>query len=245
MQIDVQGIEKRNGPTFTLQVPELHIAPGEAIGLVGNNGAGKTTLLRLLLDLTRPHKGTISLNGERHAENPMWRKGTGSYLDESFLIDFLTADEYWQFVGSTYDLRPSALALALRPFQSFYDHEPFGQTTKYLRELSKGNMKKIGLIAALFTQPQLLVLDEPFANLDPRSQLQLRSYLRTLHAERGSTMLLSSHDLLHVTDICDRILVLKEGVIVQDLQRSEVSLESLEAFFAEDVTAPIVSGHFT
>jgi len=235
MQIDVQDIEKRNGPTFTLSVPNLTIKPGEAVGLVGNNGAGKTTLLRLLLDLTRPNKGAIAFNAQPHAENPSWRQHTGSYLDESFLIDFLTADEYWHFVGSTYGLRPSALALALRPFQSFYDHEPFGRTTKYLRELSKGNMKKVGLIAALCTEPQFLVLDEPFANLDPRSQLQLRSYLRTLHAEHGTTMLLSSHDLLHVTDICDRILVLKEGTIVQDLPRSEVSLGALEAFFAEDV----------
>lgn len=236
MQIDVQDLEKQNGPSFRLHIDQLHIPAGEAIGLVGNNGAGKTTFLRLLLDLARPHRGHIQIDRIAHTEGTSWRTHTGSYLDESFLIDFLTADEYWAFVGSTYGLHGPTLDEALRPYQSFYDNERIGQTTKYVRELSKGNMKKVGLIAALFIRPRLLVLDEPFANLDPRSQLQLREHLRHLHTAYGTTLIVSSHDLLHVTDLCDRILVLQDGQLVKDMSQSDVSLAALESFFTSNIS---------
>lgn len=235
MQIDVQDLEKRNGPSFRLHIDQLHLPAGQTVGLVGNNGAGKTTFLRLLLDLARPHRGLIWIDHALHTEATSWRTKTGSYLDESFLIDFLTADEYWAFVGSIYGLYGAALDKALRPYQSFYDNERIGHTTKYLRELSKGNMKKVGLIAALFIRPNLLVLDEPFANLDPRSQLQLRQHLRDLHARHGTTMIVSSHDLLHVTDLCDRILVLQNGQLVKDISQPDVSLAALESFFTSEI----------
>ncbi|MEM6646576.1 MAG: ABC transporter ATP-binding protein [Bacteroidota bacterium] len=234
MNIDVHQLIKRYGPAFDMEIGEYHVLEGDAIGLVGNNGAGKSTFLRLVLDLAKANRGYVLINGRNVADSITWKAFTGSYLDESFLIDYLTPDEYLAFVGQVYGYERAQLHAALDPFRSFYTDEPLGQTTKYLRELSKGNMKKVGLIAAMFIRPKLLILDEPFANLDPRSQIQLKQLLGDLNTD-GSTLIVSSHDLLHVTDICNRITIMKSGRIVKDIHATEMSYRELEQFFQDDL----------
>jgi len=192
---------------------------GQSVGLVGNNGAGKTTFLRLLLDLIEPDEGHVCVGGHAVNTDTTWKSFTGSYLDDSFLVDFVTPDEFIAFVGSVYRLSPEEQAERLAPFQSFYTDEPLGRTTKYLRDLSQGNRKKVGIIAAMFIQPRVLVLDEPFANLDPRSQLQLMRLLRQAQATHGTTLLISSHDLGHVTDVCERIAVIEDP---ENTDRAEI-----------------------
>jgi ABC-2 type transport system ATP-binding protein len=234
MHVDVQDLEKSYGPEFSLSVPELRIEEGATFGLVGNNGAGKTTLLRLLLDLIEADDGRAEIDGRRVDESTEWKTSTASYLDESFLIDFLTPDEYFDFVGSTYEMNRKAVRGALAPFRSFFTDEVLGQSTRYVRDLSMGNRKKVGLVAALFLRPSLLILDEPFANLDPRSQIQLKRMLRQLNEEQDTTMLISSHDLLHVTDVCRRIAILENGRIARDEETSEATLDSLETYFSSE-----------
>ena len=236
MKVEILDLVKRYGP-FALRIPELHIAPGETFGLVGNNGAGKTTFLRLLLDLVQADDGEVHVDSELVAGNTAYKGRTGSYLDEGFLIDFFTADEQFGFTGNVYGLSGPEIEEALDPFRDFYTDEPLGETTKYIRSLSQGNRKKVGLIAAMFTRPKLLILDEPFTNLDPRSQIQFKDHLRRLHAEEGTTMIISSHDLLHVTDVCERIAVLDEGRIASDEPTTEETLEALEAHFSGKAAA--------
>ncbi len=238
MTVSTHGLVKRYG-NFTLSLPELHIEAGQSVGLVGNNGAGKTTFLRLLLDLIQPDEGHVCIGEHPVAVDRTWKSFTGSYLDDSFLIDFLTPDEFIAFVGSTYRLSEEEQSDRLEPFRSFYTDEPLGQTTKYLRDLSQGNRKKIGIIAAMFIQPRVLVLDEPFANLDPRSQLQLIHLLRRAQKAHGTTMLVSSHDLGHVTDVCERITVIENGQIARDEPTTEDTLEALERYFAEELRADL------
>jgi len=162
-----------------------------------------------------------------------WKERTGSYLGPSFLIDFLTPDEYWHFVGQTYDLSEAEVDERLTQFVDFYVDEPIGETTKYIRDLSTGNKNKAGLVAALLPDPDLLVFDEPFASLDPRSQIQLKELLQ---ARRGdTTMLVSSHDLGHVTDVSDRIAILEGGEIVRDEPTDPDTLEDLTTYFAEAI----------
>ena len=103
MRLTTDALAKRYGD-FELSIPDLDIEPGTALGLVGNNGAGKTTFLRLVLDLIRADDGQVRLNGDPVADTFDWRTRTGSYLGPSFLIDFLTPDEYWHFVGQTYEM---------------------------------------------------------------------------------------------------------------------------------------------
>jgi ABC-2 type transport system ATP-binding protein len=245
MRLEVQNLVKRYGEAFTLSIPELIVEDDSTLGLVGNNGAGKTTFLRLALDLLEADDGGVFLGGERVDRSVAWKTRTSAHLDDAFLIDFLTPDEFLSFVGSTYDLSPGEIDARLDPFRSFFTDDVLGQNTRYIRDLSTGNAKKVGVVAALLPQPDLLVLDEPFANLDPRSQIQLKDLLARQRADHSSTMIVSSHDLLHVTDVCERIAVLDDGRIARDEPTTEETLKDLEAYFSREtsVEAPPPSGN--
>ncbi len=232
MHLTTDHLTKRYD-NFELSLPNLSIDAGTAFGLVGNNGAGKTTFLRLVLDLIRADAGTVQLDGEAVADTFDWKTRTGSYLGPSFLIDFLTPDEYWHFVGQTYDLSEAEVNDRLQSFTDFYVDEPIGDTTKYIRDLSTGNKNKAGLIAALLPEPDLLVFDEPFASLDPRSQIQLKELLQERRGD--ATMLISSHDLGHVTDVSDRIAILEAGEIVRDEPTDPDTLEDLTTYFRDTI----------
>lgn len=235
MQIDVCDLVKRygdarRGDAFALSIPRLRVGAGETIGLVGNNGAGKTTFLRLALDLLRADEGHVAIGGERVDRSAGWKRHTGAHLDASFLIDFLTPGEFFRFVASTYGLSEAEVQERLARYRSFLG--ALASTPRYLRDLSTGNRKKVGVVAVLMLRPRLLVLDEPFANLDPRSQIQLKAMLRAANEEDGTTLVLSSHDLLHVTDVCRRVAVLEDGRIVRDEATTEATLRDLEAYFS-------------
>ena len=233
MRVEVQNLSKRFGDAFTLDIPSLHIEPGQSFGLVGNNGAGKTTFLRVLLDLLLPDQGTISVHEWNIRSSDEWKSHVGSYLDDSFLIDYLTPLEFLTFVGSVYSITKDETLRRLRPYESFLPQGALNGSSKYIRDLSTGNAKKIGIVAAMFIHPEVLILDEPFANLDPRSQIALKNLLQRLNEEKGTTLFISSHDLAHVTEICERIAVLENGSIVREIQTSDATLKELELYFAE------------
>ena len=232
MNVKVFHLVKRYGQHFALHVSELRIATGEALGLVGNNGAGKTTFLRLILDLIRPDDGHVLVDGQNVAKETAWKAHVGSYLDESFLLDFLTPDEYFHFVGRVNEMSAAQIEAALARYRTFLPEQAFGRIQPYIRDLSMGNKKKVGLVAAMFTEPHLLVLDEPFANLDPGSQIRLKTLLQGLRQEHGTTMLISSHNLGHVTDFCERITLLDDGQIARDMTTSDATLRELKHYFA-------------
>ena len=234
MTIEVKDLVKRQGEHFVLDVPWLYIGAGESFGLVGNNGAGKTTLLRLLLDLSKPDGGQVLFDRQNVAEQADWKRHTCSYLDASFLLDFLTADEWFDFVGSTYGLSSADVQARLEAYRSFFNDPVLGRHKKYIRDLSLGNTKKVGIVAAMIVRPRVLILDEPFANLDPGSQIRLKHFLRDLNFQHGTTLIISSHDLAHVTDVCERIVLLENGSIGRDIQTSEATLQELELYFSPD-----------
>ena len=226
--ITIEKIQKRYGNNIVLSIDQLEIKAGECFGLVGNNGAGKTTLFSLILDLIKPTNGEVSSKSVNVAASEEWKNYTGSYLDEGFLIDFLTPDEYFNFIGKIHGLNRVDLNNFLDQYREFFNDEIIGKK-KYLRDLSKGNQKKVGLIASLIGNPEVLILDEPFANLDPSSQIRLKRLINDLPDHM--TIIISSHDLNHVTEVCDRIVVLDKGEVVKDLHRSEETLKELETYF--------------
>ena len=232
MNVKIFHLVKRYGQHFALHVPELRIASGEALGLVGNNGAGKTTFLRLLLDLIQADDGQALVDGQNVSRETGWKAHVGSYLDESFLLDFLTPEEFFDFTGSVYEMTAAQIDAALDPYRAFLPEQALSSTQPFIRDLSMGNKKKVGLVAAMMIEPRLLILDEPFANLDPGSQFRLKQLLRRLRQEHGTTMLISSHDLGHVTDFCERITLLDEGQIVRDMTTSDATLHELRSYFA-------------
>ncbi|MDX5436809.1 MAG: ABC transporter ATP-binding protein [Pontibacter sp.] len=228
--LEIKNIEKVYGGKVAVNIPELTITAGEAVGLVGNNGAGKTTLFRMILDLIRASKGEVYSKGQNVAQSEEWKVYTGSHLDEGFLIDYLTVEEYFKFIGDLHGLSEGDITERLLPFMELFNDEILNQS-KYIRDFSKGNQKKIGIAAAVLTNPELLILDEPFANLDPSSQIRLKNLLRNLRVQKQMTMFISSHDLSHVIEVCERIMILEKGQLVQDMQTTENTLRELESYF--------------
>ncbi|MDO5523514.1 MAG: ABC transporter ATP-binding protein [Bacteroidia bacterium] len=229
--IEATNLTKLYGGVSVLNVPSLTIADGESFGLVGNNGAGKTTFFRLILDLIEASSGEVRIDGEKVARRDDWKSKVGSFLDESFLIDFLTPEEYFNFTGKVYGKSEGDIAAFLESMKEFFNGEILG-SKKLIRDLSKGNQKKTGIAAALISDPQILILDEPFTALDPTSQIRLKRMLNELKTTKNMGMLISSHDLNHVTEVCDRIVVLEKGWVVKDIHTTESTLKELESYFA-------------
>ena len=229
--INVNNLQKKYNEICVLNIPTLDIPDGQSFGLVGNNGAGKTTFFRLILDLIEVTTGEIVLDGQTVVRNDEWKSKVGSFLDEGFLIDYLTAEEYFSFIAKLHHLSKDDLAIFLNSMEEFFNGEVLG-TKKLIRDFSKGNQKKIGIVAALIGNPKYLILDEPFTALDPSSQIRLKRFLNDLQAKFGITMLISSHDLNHITEVCKRIVILEKGKVVKDLQTSEDTLKELESYFA-------------
>ena len=229
--ITVQNLSKKYGGQTVLNIENLEIPTGQSFGLVGNNGAGKTTFFSLLLDLIQPTTGHIENNGIQVNTSEEWKPITSSFIDETFLIGYLTPEEYFYFIGDLRGQNKADVDALLAQFSDFFHGEILGQK-KYLRDLSKGNQKKAGIVASFIGNPQVVILDEPFANLDPTTQIRLKGIIKDLAAKEDVTVLVSSHDLIHVTEVCERIVVLKKGEVVKDIKTSTETLRELEAFFA-------------
>ena len=229
--IKTENLTKKYGKQTVLNIENLEIPKGQSFGLVGNNGAGKTTFFSLLLDLIQPTSGHIINNEVQVNTSEAWKPFTSSFIDETFLIGYLTPEEYFYFIGDLRGADKADVNALLSQFQDFFHGEILGQK-KYLRDLSKGNQKKAGIVASFIGNPQVVVLDEPFANLDPTTQIRLKTIIKDLADKQDVTVLVSSHDLIHVTEVCERIVVLNKGEVVKDIQTSTETLRELETFFA-------------
>lgn len=229
--IEIKDLKKGYYGVNVVNIPALSIKKGESIGLVGNNGAGKTTLFRMMLDLIRPDAGEVLSNDKNVAFNEDWKEYTASYLDEGFLIDYLTPEEYFHFIGGLHNKNKAQVDAELASFAEFFNSEILDRG-KYIRDLSKGNQTKVGVAACLIQDPQLLMLDEPFANIDPSTQIRLKNLIKELNKEKQITCLISSHDLTHVTEVCDRILLMEKGKIIKDIKTNSNTLQELEEYFS-------------
>ena len=241
--IRIENLKKQFGETCACDIPAFTINNGEILGLVGNNGAGKTTLFRLLLDLLKADGGTVTYSFVQEdgtsldinpAESEAWKQHVGAYIDEGFLIDFLTPEEFFSFLGKISGIKQEEVDERLTRFERFANGEIFGQK-KLIRNLSAGNKMKVGIISALFRQPQTVILDEPFNFLDPTSQVLLKHLLKDYAEQTGSTIIISSHNLQHTIDISSRIALLEHGNIIRDLPNSEGSARAeLEEYFGAE-----------
>lgn len=235
--ITVKNLGKAYRTNIVLDIPELTIQKGELFGLVGNNGAGKTTLFRLILDLIKADRGGV-LSGESVvSKGEEWKQYTSSYLDEGFLIDFLSPEEFFYFVGKCNGMNKTDVDKKLEQFKGLFNNEVLGQRRKYIRDFSKGNKQKIGIVSALITSPQVLLLDEPFNGLDPTSQILLKKTLIDYNLQTGATVLVSSHDLNHITDMCQRIVLLEKGHVIRDIQNNGSVLNELNSYFGVEKNA--------
>ena len=229
--IEIKNLKKQFGETVACNIDAFTINDGDILGLVGNNGAGKTTLFRMLLDLLQADEGSVVIDGINPAESEAWKQFVGAYIDEGFLIDFLTPEEYFAFLGKISGMTQSEVDERLKDFEQLAAGEVFGQK-KLIRNLSAGNKQKVGIISALFLRPKIVILDEPFNFLDPSSQLILKHVLTDYAQATGATLIISSHNLQHTVDISNRIALLEHGVVIRDLPNSQGSANAeLEEYF--------------
>lgn len=238
MNIKIDNVKKTFGEKVAVNVESFEIKGGEILGLVGNNGAGKSTLFRLMLDLLKPDHGKVLMYNEEKsvnvAETEEWKNWTGAYIDESFIIDYLTPEEYLLFVARLSGITEEQMNEELQKYEHFMAGEVLGQK-KLIRNLSAGNKQKVGIIAALLLHPQVLILDEPFNFLDPSSQSAFKHIITDYNQETGATVLISSHNLNHTVDISHRIALLENGVIIRDIANENGSAQSeLESYFEVD-----------
>ena len=231
--INLSHLSKQYHGVTALDIPELTIESGQLVGLVGNNGAGKTTMMRLMLDLIQATTGYAAIDDKRVDQDETWKTFTGSFLDSTFLIDFYTPEEYFGFIGEVYGIPASELQLRLQHFEALMGGEILG-TGKLIHDFSNGNRQKIGIIGAMLVQPRLLILDEPFNYLDPSSQIVVARLIREMNRDLGTTVVVSSHNLASINDICDRILLLEKGNLIMDKPHAPGSTDpELEAYFLE------------
>ncbi|KGO85847.1 ATP-binding protein [Flavobacterium rivuli WB 3.3-2 = DSM 21788] len=229
--IQVNNLTKTYKGITVLNIGNLEIQKGESFGLVGNNGAGKTTFFSLLLDLIEPSTGSITSNGIQVNKSEGWKPFTAAFIDETFLIGYLTPEEYFYFIGELRGQDKQAVDELLKKHEDFFNGEIL-KKKKYLRDLSKGNQKKVGIIATLIGNPEVIILDEPFANLDPTTQFRLKKIIKDLSDDKNVTILVSSHDLAHTTEVSTRIVAMHKGEVVKDIKTSAETLQELEDFFA-------------
>lgn len=235
--IQIENLQKKFGSKQAVNIDSYTIQSGTMLGLVGNNGAGKTTLFRLILDLLKADQGQVTNHGIAVNKSESWKAFTGAYIDDGFLIDYLTPEEYFYFLGGLYGLSKQEVNERLTRFERFMNGEVLGQQ-KFIRNFSAGNKQKIGIISAMLNHPQVLILDEPFNFLDPSSQAFLKHLLKTYNEDFHATILLSSHNLNHTVDICSRIALMEHGVILRDLPNEHGSAEKeLDSYFnVEDIS---------
>lgn len=233
--ITIENISKVYGKNKVLDIQQLEITQGETFGLVGNNGAGKTTLFSLVLDLIQPTTGAITIDNINVRESEIWKQKVTAYIDENFLIGYLTPEEYFYFLGELRGINKASVDEFLIQFTDLFNGEIL-KAGKYVRDLSKGNQKKVGIVGALIGKPEIIVLDEPFANLDPSTQIKLKKLIKAWAQKEQVTFLISSHDLSHTTEVCNRIVLLNKGVVIRDIQTNPETLKDLESYFEAQIS---------
>ena len=169
------------------------------------------------------------------AKSEEWKKMTGAFIDDTFLIDFLSVEEYLDFIIRVQGLSSVDWNVSDDPlvqgFREFAEGQIFDQK-KLIREYSAGNKQKIGIMAAMISRPELLILDEPFNFLDPTGQNFLKKLLLDYHHRTGATILISSHNLQHLVDVSTRVVLLEDGKVIEDLANdNQQALTALNDYF--------------
>ena len=205
--IEAVGLVKTYGPLRAVDRLDLHVEPGEILGLVGPNGAGKTTTLRCLTGIVPPSEGRVAIGGFDLATQPVEAKRRLAFVpDEPRLFDYLTAWDHLTLTARLY-------SVADGPHRAETLLEEFGlrdRRSAFPSELSRGMKQKLMVAMALLHRPSALVLDEPLTGLDPAAMRQMKERVRRI-ADEGAAVLISSHMLFLVEELCGRIVILAKG----------------------------------
>ena len=217
--IETRNVSKIYGTTAAVENVSFSVESGEVVGFVGLNGAGKSTTINMLLGFQRPSKGEILLFGDKLTLPNAYKshRRIGFATGDMSLFDDMMGSQYLRFIARSY-----GVSTRTDVFKSLVERfDP--QLDKKLRDLSRGNKQKIALIAAFMSNPEVVILDEPSSGLDPLMQQHFIELVREA-SEKGTTVFMSSHYLNEVTDVCSRILLIKNGQLVKDIPTNELEM---------------------
>lgn len=213
MIIRAEGLTKNFGKTRAVDDVSFSFDSGHIYGFVGPNGAGKTTTMRIIATLEEPDHGDVFINGVSVREQPeVARRHVGYVPDALPAHNDITVHEYLDFYARAYGLRGSERTDAVAAIEDFTGVT--GILHKHLKALSKGMKQRVTLGRALVHDPDVLVLDEPAAGLDPRARVELRELLGVL-AEQKKAILISSHILTELTEICHGVVIIEKGRVLE------------------------------
>lgn len=213
MIFSIENISKRFGDTFAVNNLSFSMQPGDIVGFVGPNGAGKTTTLRMLATLEQPTSGDIRLDNISILDEPDFaRKHIGFVPDTLDAKPDMTVHEYLDFYARLYGIKHDARLNLLDYIEDFTNLR--GIKDKFTMVLSKGMKQRVSIARALLNDPEILLMDEPAAGLDPRARIELRELLAVL-AQKNKTILISSHILTELSEICNMALFIEKGKLLK------------------------------
>ncbi|WP_135822457.1 ABC transporter ATP-binding protein [Halostella litorea] len=207
--IEVTDFRKEYGGFVAVEGSTFTVEPGEVFGIVGPNGAGKTTTLKAVAGLIEPTAGSLTVDGGA-ADDPETRRNLGFLPEESPLYEEMTADSYLNFFADLYDVPGDAAAERIDDALARLELE---HRDRRIGDMSKGMKRKVAIARALVNDPDVLVFDEPASGLDPLTTNYVIEFTREL-SEAGKTVLFSAHNLYHVEEVCDRVVIMNRGEVV-------------------------------
>ena len=211
--IEIVGLEKRFGPVEAVRRIDLQIEPGECYGLIGPNGAGKTTTLKVLATLVKPDRGTAKVDGLNVISHPAKVRRLVGYMPDVFQsYGDLKVIHYLDYYAALVGLRRRERVRQVEEVLELVDLQP--KRTALVGGLSRGVKQRLCLAKTLLHDPKVLLLDEPASGLDPRARIEIRVLLKVLRSDMGKTIIISSHILEDLEEICDRVAVIEAGRVI-------------------------------
>ncbi len=215
--IEIKNFTKKYGNFTAVKNLNLSVPKGEVVGFVGKNGAGKSTTIRSIMDIIHPTEGSITVCGLDSVKHTKEIKKKVSYIPgESSFYENVTVGKLLEFAMQFTDTSKEEMSQLAEYFEL--------DTSKVISELSLGNRKKVSLVQGLLKKSELMILDEPTSGLDPLMQNKFFELLLK-EKEKGKTIFLSSHNLSEVEKYCDKVAIIKDGVLVDYFDMSEVKIK--------------------
>lgn len=233
--IEIKGVTKALGNNLVLDEVNLSIEEGKVFGLVGVNGAGKSTLLRCLAGIYKPESGEVVINGKQVYENPHVKQDIVLINDDPYYPLNATVDDIKNLYASFYALDEKRYETYVSLFKL--------DRKKVINNFSKGMKRQVFLIMALAISPKILILDEAFDGLDPFVRLTFKRALTDLIEEKNITVIISSHNLRELEDICDSFGILENHHIVTsgDIQEGKDNIHKMQLVFKDNVTKDMLT----